>query len=233
MSGAVPHRFAGQAVVVVGGSRIAAAVVARLTAEGAMIVHHQDAAALADPQVAVALFDDVVGRHGRMHRLVHVPEIVTRGPAAMADPTDWHAAMDGTALSTWNAVRLGAERMKAEGGSIVTVGGATAFVGVPGLSIASAAAGAIVALSRSLALEYTPSVRINCVPVGWIDGDPLGNWYVEADPNRLLAMDGSFTLADRLGTVEEVAGVVAFLLSDEASSLLGNYVFADGGYSVR
>jgi NAD(P)-dependent dehydrogenase (short-subunit alcohol dehydrogenase family) len=234
MGGVVAGRFANRLAIIIGRSAIALRTAVRLEAEGATVVRCENIAEFVDPTSAEERLCAIACEHGRIHCLAHIPEVTSHGRAADATETEWRVALDEGALSTWNAVRLAAEHMRArDGGSIVTVAGVTALVGVPGLSIASAVAGAVVALSRSLGLEYAPSVRINCVPMGWIDGDPLGGWYAEADPSRLLAMDGTFAPLDRLGTADEVVGTIAFLLSDESSSLLANYVAADGGYTVR
>lgn len=89
------------------------------------------------------------------------------------------------------------------------------------------------ALTRALAIECAPLVRVNCVCYGWIEGTVLGEWFVRADPTRTLELEGSVALLGRLGRPEEVAGAAAFLASDESSFMTGHTLVVDGGYIVR
>lgn len=90
----------------------------------------------------------------------------------------------------------------------------------------STAKHAIIGLSRSLAMELAPSgIRVNCVAPGVIDTD-----MVKVLGKETLDMLAEDTPMGRLGSPEEIASVVAFLASDEASFITGQVITADGGF---
>ncbi|QNL43947.1 3-oxoacyl-ACP reductase FabG [Oscillibacter hominis] len=92
----------------------------------------------------------------------------------------------------------------------------------------SATKAAVIGLTRSLAMELGPShIRVNCVAPGVIDTDMLS--VLPEETRRDLAAQ---TPLGRLGTPADIAGLVAFLASDEASFITGQVITADGGFIV-
>jgi NAD(P)-dependent dehydrogenase (short-subunit alcohol dehydrogenase family) len=90
----------------------------------------------------------------------------------------------------------------------------------------SAAKAAVIALTSSAALEWAPEVRVNCVSPGFVR-TPLNEMLVTDDAAR-SGLESRTPLA-RVGTAEETAGVIAFLLSDAAGYLTGHNLVLDGG----
>ena len=112
-------------------------------------------------------------------------------------------------------------------GSIVLVSSVHARVGMPGRPGYAAGKGALVALTHQLAVEYGPEVRVNVVLPGPIR-TPAWESASAADHSRSAAA----TAAARLGTPEEVAAVIAFLASADASYVTGAEIPVDGGWLV-
>jgi NAD(P)-dependent dehydrogenase (short-subunit alcohol dehydrogenase family) len=90
----------------------------------------------------------------------------------------------------------------------------------------SAAKAAVIALTMSAALEYGPDIRVNCVSPGFVR-TALNEKVASNDRYRTQVEAG--TPASRVGNADEVASVVAFLLSDESSYMTGQNLVIDGG----
>jgi NAD(P)-dependent dehydrogenase (short-subunit alcohol dehydrogenase family) len=111
-----------------------------------------------------------------------------------------------------------------DGASIATITSTEAFMGSFGASAYAATKAAIHNLTKTLANVAGPSnLRVNAVAAGWIGG--------VMDTDEVFDMSRAITPLGRLGQAEEIAAVVAFLLSKESSFVNGSVIVADGGYS--
>ncbi len=186
-----------------------------------------DRAAMAEAIATVA------GEEGRIDVLVNNAGIQRVGLTERFDPEVWRQVIDVHLFGMFHATALVLPHMKKQrSGAIVSVASATAFVGSPGRGPYTAAKGAIVAWTRSLAVETAESgVRVNAIAPG----------YVLTKLVQQGIDDGSIPLADvvteipmrRFGTTGEIAGVVAFLASDTASYITGQTLVVDGGWTVQ
>ncbi|WP_308194424.1 SDR family oxidoreductase [Pseudonocardia kujensis] len=114
--------------------------------------------------------------------------------------------------------------MRDQGGVVVNIASVGASVNPPGLGVYGASKAALVHLTQQLAVELAPGVRVNAVAPG----------VVRTALSRSLwegreAAAGANTLLGRLGTVEEVATAVAYLVSDDAAWVTGETLVMDGG----
>jgi NAD(P)-dependent dehydrogenase (short-subunit alcohol dehydrogenase family) len=118
--------------------------------------------------------------------------------------------------------------------SIVNMSSIAAQIGTSGYSAYVATKGAVDSLTKALALELAPEVRINAVAPGWIE-TPFTVAGLNLNPDPVAyrkAVEGMHAL-NRVGTPEEIAKVIYFLASDESSFLTGSIVTADGGYLIK
>ena len=123
--------------------------------------------------------------------------------------------------------------MKAHGGGVIlNTASQEGTVGVEGSAVYPATKGAVVQLTRCLALDHAADrIRVNCICPGPID-TPLLHWFRDQGGRSEASLIRNVPL-NRLGTSQEMAGVAAFLCSDEASFITGSAIMADGGWTAR
>lgn len=149
---------------------------------------------------------------------------------------DYDKMMDINIGGTFLAMREVLPLMKAQrSGAIVNVASELAFVGYHELAVYTATKGAMISLTRSVALEAVPyNVRVNCVCPGATD-TPIF-WEGETDPARRQALLDQVALEKpngRLITTDEVANGIIFMASDDASGVVGTQLIIDGGFTAQ
>jgi NAD(P)-dependent dehydrogenase (short-subunit alcohol dehydrogenase family) len=138
----------------------------------------------------------------------------------------WDRIMDVNVRGTWLTCRAVAPHMqKQKRGSIVTISSDTAMWGSPRLLHYVTSKGAIEAFTRAMARELGPDgVRINCVAPGL-----LNNAATAGVPQQKREWNIQNRAIPREGSTSDIAGLVSFLLSDDASFITGQLIVADGG----
>jgi NAD(P)-dependent dehydrogenase (short-subunit alcohol dehydrogenase family) len=198
------------------------------------------AADLADRAEAAGVVDRAVAELGRLDILVNNAAFVGRHSPLLAMPLDeWTEVVDTNLTATFLACQAAARRMVARGagGAIVNILAIQSQLPIAGYGAYVASKGGLDALTRALAVELAAHrIRVNGVVVGSVysastrlvvgaDGD-------EGDEGDAVppALDASAaTLVGRMGRPSEIARVVAFLASEDASYLTGSLLLADGG----
>jgi NAD(P)-dependent dehydrogenase (short-subunit alcohol dehydrogenase family) len=125
--------------------------------------------------------------------------------------------------------------LERDGGSIVNISSVNGVVAEPYLAVYATSKGAVVMLSRGIALDYAKQgIRCNVVCPGWVD-TPIN--YAHADMlgglQQVYDTIDSFQPIGRPGEPREIANVIAFLASDEASFVTGSVILADGGMTAQ
>lgn len=155
--------------------------------------------------------------------------IVRFGPLVDLDLADWKAVVDINLTGTFLTARAVARRMLAAGapGAIVTVTSMNGVAAGPNAGAYGATKAGIARLTTQMALEWGPhGIRCNAVAPGLIDGGMSEPIYADAEIRQARA--GRVPLG-RLGTSDDVAAVVLFLLSDAAGYVNGTELLVDGG----
>jgi NAD(P)-dependent dehydrogenase (short-subunit alcohol dehydrogenase family) len=125
--------------------------------------------------------------------------------------------------------------LRAQQGSIVFISSIAGVNGLPGLAAYSSTKGALISLARAIAIDYArDGIRVNSVAPGTIDS-PMLHAFVAAqvDPEETRKAFDDVQPRGRVGTIDEVASVVAFLASDESSLINGSTISVDGGMSIK
>ena len=188
---------------------------------------------VADEVQWVAVADSVQREYGRLHGLVNNAAIGSLATVEDETVDNWERVMSIGCTGVWLGMKhLGPIIASSGGGSIVNLSSILGTVGGLGNSAAyHAAKGAVRTLTKNAALHWaTAGVRVNSVHPGFIGTVQLLERY-EGTPRHEAMLAN--TPIGRLGRADEIAGVVAFLVSDDSTFMTGSEVYADGGYTAR
>jgi hypothetical protein len=130
----------------------------------------------------------------------------------------------GTNLtSTFLLTRAGEAMLRAANGSVVTIASTRAHMSEPHTEAYAASKGGLVALTHALAVSLGPDIRVNCISPGWI--------VTKGDPPR--PEDHAFHPAGRVGTPQDIAALVAFLVGPDSRFITGAEFIVDGGVTRK
>ena len=249
----VPGRLAGRVSIVTGASRgIGEAIARRFGAEGARVVlaarsrEHVEriAAEMAGAgQEALAVACDVTDRES-IHRMVaaaaerfdRIDILVNNaglgGTTPLSDPDDarWDAILAVNLTGTFRVTRAVAPLLT-DGGRILNMSSVLGRFGVGGFAAYCASKTGVIGLTRALALELAPrGITVNAICPGWVETEMAREGF-----RRLGAEHEGRAAAAKMAPLsrvldpDEIAGLAAYLASDDARSVTGQAIVADGG----
>jgi NAD(P)-dependent dehydrogenase (short-subunit alcohol dehydrogenase family) len=238
------------AVVTGGGQGIGEGIAKNLAAAGASVVvaarHTDRIARVADEIVAaggqalavptdvtdrvalVALADAAVETFGGLHVWVNnAGGSPVRSPLRDLDEDEWDACLRLNLTSVWMASVIAAARMVA-GGSIINISSPAGDRGVPGSGHYAAAKAGVNSLTKTLSLEFAPSVRVNGISPGYVPTEVMMT-ALDTDEEKLEQMAEKRIPLKRLGTPDDMGSTAVYLASDAGSWMTGQTLIVAGG----
>jgi NAD(P)-dependent dehydrogenase (short-subunit alcohol dehydrogenase family) len=225
---ATAHLFAGQGAAVALLSRRESELwaVAREIGRGAIAV----AADVADPSQVESAVDEAFAKLGGLDILVNAAGIDTPAPLAELDATTWDRQIAVNLSGSFYVSRRAALKMLAgSGGSIVMVGSELSLVGAPLYAHYCASKAGVIGLTRALAAELAPKIRVNAICPGPINTPMMRaeiDWYPDPDAARREFVDR--VPLKRFAEPDEIARAILFLVAD-APFATGSVWSIDGG----
>ena len=242
-----------QVVLITGGAkRVGAAICRRLHAAGASLMVHyrsssKEAHALQDELNAIradsvalarsdllklsglpSLVNDTVERFGRIDVLINNASSFYSTPVGEVTEQAWDDLIGTNLKAPLFLAQAAASHLRKSHGSIVNIVDIHAERPLKNYLVYNAAKGGLVALTRSLARELGPEVRVNGVAPGAIMWPEDGEWQDEVSRQRII----SSSLLKRVGEPDDIARAVAFLVHD-APYITGQIIAVDGGRNVH
>jgi NAD(P)-dependent dehydrogenase (short-subunit alcohol dehydrogenase family) len=176
---------------------------------------------------------EIMARRGRLDVLMTAAGFSCGGTVVTTDPADWDAVFRTNVGGTWLWSRAAVPEMQRQAsGSIITLASQLAIAGGSNNSAYIAAKGAIISLTRTMALDFAmDDVRVNAIAPGAIDTPMLQRSFARhADPEPVREASRNRHAMKRFGRAEEVAKAALHLASDASSFTTGTVMVVDGGW---
>jgi 2-keto-3-deoxy-L-fuconate dehydrogenase len=184
-------------------------------------------------EFALAATREIIARRGRLDVLMTAAGFSCGGTVVTTDPADWDAVFRTNVGGTWLWSRAAVPEMQRQGsGSIITLASQLAIAGGSNNSAYIAAKGAIISLTRTMALDFAmDGIRVNAIAPGAVDTPMLRRSFARhADPEPVREASRNRHAMKRFGRAEEVAEAALHLASDASSFTTGTVMVVDGGW---
>ncbi|MCZ2077500.1 MAG: SDR family oxidoreductase [Bryobacteraceae bacterium] len=227
-------RLEGKIVLITGAARgIGWATADLFGAEGARVIGTDldDGTDVTQPRDVAALFEDVQKRFGRLDILVCNAGRPYNLTSLSASEDEWEACLAANLKSVWLCARAAYPLLsRSDAGAVVTIASMHGIKASRNGFPYSVAKGGLLALTRTLAVEWAPNIRVNAVIPGQIESvrtEPFFQSFRDPDETRRRVL--STYPMRRLGKPADVAKAALFLASDDAAWITGTYLIVDGG----
>lgn len=245
----IPTRLENQVAIITGSTRgIGKGIARRFAAEGAAVVitgrTATDGQAVAESlgetdgratfveanmrssDDIAALFEATLEEFGTLDILVNNAAVQTETSAGEATLEDWDTVLETDFRSYWLCAKHAYEYM--EKGIIINISSNHAFTTMPDHFPYNVVKAGIDGMTRAMALDFGPDIRVNTINPGWV---AVERTKAEVSSEKRKRLE-SIHPVGRLGSPEDVAGVAAFLISDDAAFITGANITVDGGRSA-
>ena len=165
----------------------------------------------------------IAAEAGSLHGLVSNAGVMARVPLAELSLERWKQVIDTNLTALFLLARAAESMLRKANGAVVAIASTRAHMSEPDTESYAASKGGLVALTHALAVSLGPAIRCNCISPGWID--------VSGEP--LAPEDHAQHPAGRVGRVEDVAALAAWLLGTESGFVTGAEFVVDGGMTRR
>jgi len=178
-----------------------------------------------------ALVARTVEALGPLDVLVNNSGIARTMPLAEATPDDWRAIVDVNLTGVFNGCRAAAPHLIARRrGKVINLASVLGAVGLPGYALYAATKGGVIALTRTLGVEWARhNVQVNAIAPGWFVTDMNEAAFADPRINERLTRDIPMR---RTGRLEEIGPLAVFLASAASDFMTGQTIFLDGGHSA-
>jgi NAD(P)-dependent dehydrogenase (short-subunit alcohol dehydrogenase family) len=168
---------------------------------------------------------------GRLDVLVNNSGIARTMPLAEATPEDWRAIVDVNLTGVFNGCRAAAPHLIARRrGKVINLASVLGAVGLPGYALYAATKGGVIALTRTLGVEWARhNVQVNAIAPGWFVTEMNETAFADPRINERLTRDIPMR---RTGRLEEIGPLAVFLASAASDFMTGQTIFLDGGHSA-
>lgn len=234
-----PAGTRGVALVTGAAGGLGRAIGARLTRGGWLLVpatHRSGpfAADLAEPMQVRALVGRVIEAYGRVDLVVANHAAMTMDAVDVQDVDEWWRIVDTNLGGSFHLARAAADHLRRSRGSIIFISSEWGVTGWPNASAYASSKAGLIGLTRALARELAPDVRVNAIAPGIIDTDQL---RVDAAAlgisfDEMKARYAAAAPLGRIATADEIAASVDFLASEEAGYYTGQVFHPNGGTTM-
>ena len=167
---------------------------------------------------------------GGLDILVNNAGVGAGRPIADCDEEMWDAHADVNLKGLFFCCRAAIPELRRSNGSIVNIGSDAGLMGVPGITVYCGTKGGVVNMTRAMALEIAPDVRVNCVCPGYVETDMIRDSIKKrSDPAAARQKMIDYAPLKRIASTEEIAHAVLYLASFEARFITGISLAIDGG----
>lgn len=175
-----------------------------------------------------------IGGLGGLNVLVNNAGVCIDSTIEKSDEAIWDETLNINLKGSFFCARAALPALRTNGGAIVNLASVAGLQGSVEGAVYSASKGGVVNLTRALAMELAPDIRVNCVCPGWVDTDMLRRDYVDLADDPAAAEREAIEEAPlkRVATPEEIAKAIAYLASYDARFITGVALPMDGGISA-